>query len=89
VNTTSFRVPAELVAHLTRVAREQGLSRSEAVRHALELYVARARSSTSTSLVERADELVKGYRGSGVGNLAERSEEHLRKRFRAAGRRPR
>jgi hypothetical protein len=89
---TTYRLPVEVTDRLDRIAAERGVSRTLVVREALAEYVS-SRPERARSIVELADSLVT-YRGSeGHGDLAERSEEHLRARLGSAGtrrgRRPR
>lgn len=86
VGVTTYRLPDELTAELDRVARRRGVSRTLVVREALSEYLA-SDARAQPSLVELADGLVT-YEGSGVGDLATRSEQHLRAKF-GARRRPR
>jgi metal-responsive CopG/Arc/MetJ family transcriptional regulator len=88
MHTASFRLPPELIGALARTASRRGEPRSEVVRAALEEYLARAREEGNTSLGALVDALVT-YPGSGVGDLAARSEAHLRSKFHARRRRPR
>lgn len=78
---TTLRLPGELAKAADRVAERRGLTRSEVIRDALEAYCREAEKPANRGRVDRIAELVR-YRGSGIGDLASRGEEHLRRRFR-------
>jgi Arc/MetJ-type ribon-helix-helix transcriptional regulator len=81
METTSFRLPSELVRALQGAARKRGVSRSELVRDALAAWLGTAAAGpvTTGALV---DALVT-WKGSGRGELATDGERILRERFRA------
>jgi len=54
-----FRVSKELLEEFTRVARSLGLSRSEAIRRAMELFIERYRGNEKT-LTEKMRGILKG-----------------------------
>jgi len=54
-----FRVSKELLEEFTRVARSLGLSRSEAIRRAMELFIERYRGNEKT-LTEEMRGILKG-----------------------------
>jgi metal-responsive CopG/Arc/MetJ family transcriptional regulator len=82
MDLTTVRLPESLTRSVDEIAKQRQVSRSEVVREALEQYCERARSAEKLSRVELLHTLV-AYPGSGVGDLASRSEQHLRKRFHA------
>jgi Arc/MetJ-type ribon-helix-helix transcriptional regulator len=88
MDLTTVRLPENLARSVDEIAKQRQVSRSEIVREALEQYCERANKEEPRSRVELVRSLV-AYEGSGVGDLASRSEEHLRKRFDARRRRPR
>jgi Arc/MetJ-type ribon-helix-helix transcriptional regulator len=88
MDLTTVRLPERLERSLDEIAERRQVTRSLVVREALEQYCARAHKKQRESRVELVQGLL-GYPGSGVGDLASRSEEHLRKRFRAKQRRSR
>jgi metal-responsive CopG/Arc/MetJ family transcriptional regulator len=82
MDLTTVRLPENLARSVDEIAKQRQVSRSDVVREALEQYCERAGSAENFSRVELLKSLVQ-YEGSGVGDLASRSEEHLRKRFNA------
>ena len=88
MDTTSIRLPRELLIALDRAAEARGATRSTVCREALESYLVASRPAKARSFVARIDALVQ-YEGSGVGDLAERGAAILRERFGARRRRPR
>jgi metal-responsive CopG/Arc/MetJ family transcriptional regulator len=88
MDLTTVRLPEGLARSVDEIAKQRHVSRSDVVREALEQYCERARKSEALSRMELLRSLV-SYDGSGVGDLASRSEEHLRKRFNARRRRSR
>ena len=82
MDLTTVRLPENLARSVDEIAKQRQVSRSDVVREALEQYCKRAGNAESLSRVELLQSLV-SYDGSGVGDLASRSEEHLRKRFNA------
>jgi metal-responsive CopG/Arc/MetJ family transcriptional regulator len=87
MDTASFRLPEELVRAVAAAAARRRVDRSTIVREALSSYLERISRSAKMSTAELIDTLVT-YPGSGCGDLATRSEQHLRARFHAR-RRPR
>jgi metal-responsive CopG/Arc/MetJ family transcriptional regulator len=77
---TAVRVPEGLARSVDEIAKRRHVTRSEVVREALESYCERASREAPRSRVELLRSLI-SYAGSGVGDLASRGEEHLRKRF--------
>lgn len=88
MNLTTVRLPENLARSVDEIAKQRHVSRSDVVREALEQYCERASNAENLSRVELLRSLV-SYDGSGVGDLASRSEEYLRKRFNAGRRRSR
>lgn len=89
MDNVSLRLPRSVLESLGETASRRGVARSEIVREALARYLAAPPATKPTTTVERIDALVT-YAGSGTRDLGSRSEEHLRKRFRARRRhRPR
>lgn len=88
MDLTTVRLPEALARSVDEIAKQRQVTRSEVVREALEQYCERASTTENLSRVALLRRLV-SYAGSGVGDLASRSEEHLRKRFSARLRRPR
>jgi len=82
MDLTTVRLPENLARSVDEIAKQRQVSRSDVVREALEQYCERASNAENLSRVELLRGLV-SYEGSGVGDLASRSEEHLRKRFNA------
>lgn len=82
MDLTTVRLPENLARSVDEIAKKRQVSRSDVVREALEQYCERASNAENLSRVELLRSLV-SYDGSGVGDLASRSEEHLRKRFHA------
>jgi hypothetical protein len=82
----TYRIPDELEQGLERTAAKRGVSRTLLVREALTQYLASSATEEPT-LVELIDR-VAPPRGSGVGDLAARSEHYLRKKL-GGRRRPR
>lgn len=82
MDLTTVRLPENLARSVDEIAKQRQVSRSDVVREALEQYCERASNTENLSRVELLRSLV-SYDGSGVGDLATRSEEHLRKRFNA------
>ena len=82
MDLTTVRLPERLARSVDEIAKQRQVSRSDVVREALEQYCERASNAENLSRVELLQSLV-SYDGSGVGDLASRSEEHLRKRFNA------
>jgi metal-responsive CopG/Arc/MetJ family transcriptional regulator len=82
MSTTSLRMPGELTHALDQLAQERGVTRSDLIREAVEAYVASCREGGPEDRVALVRSLVT-YEGSGRGDLASRSEEHLRSLFRA------
>lgn len=82
MDLTTVRLPENLARSVDEIARQRQVSRSDVVREALEQYCKHASNAENLSRVELLQSLV-SYDGSGVGDLASRSEEHLRKRFNA------
>ena len=78
---TTLRLPDELARAADRIAERRGLTRSEVIREALAEYCREAGKPTRRGRVELLAALVR-YPGSGVGDLAVRAEDLLRKRFR-------
>lgn len=87
METTSVRLPARLVASLEAAASRRGVKRSTIVRKALEEHLGRARVRKS-GMAALIATLV-NYEGSGVGDLASRSEHYLHEMFRDRRRRSR
>jgi metal-responsive CopG/Arc/MetJ family transcriptional regulator len=85
---TAVRLPESLARSVDEIARQRQVSRSDVVREALEKYCESVKKGSNRSRVDLLRTLV-SYPGSGVGDLASRSEEHLRNRFNAKRRRPR
>ena len=79
---TAVRLPESLARSVDEIAKQRHVTRSEVVREALEKYCERVRKGANRSRLDLLRSLVT-YRGSGVGDLAARGEEHLRKRFSA------
>ena len=78
MDTVSFRLPSDVIDSLALAASRRGVARSVVVREALVAFLDPvAEEDTTGALI---DALVT-YPGSGVGDLAARSEEHLRARF--------
>jgi metal-responsive CopG/Arc/MetJ family transcriptional regulator len=88
MDLTTVRLPENLARSVDEIAKQRQVSRSDVVREALEQYCERAIKAEPRSRVELLSSLI-AYEGSGVGDLASRSEEYLRKRFNARRRRPR
>lgn len=86
MDLASIRLSENLVRSIDEIARQRHVTRSEVIREALEQYCVRSRKKQRLARVELLQQLV-SYPGSGVGDLASRSEEHLRRRFRAQRRR--
>lgn len=80
--TKSIRLPDELTNALDRLADEQATNRSSLIREAIEQYLVRARENPSRNRLSLLRSLV-DYQGSGQGDLAARSEHHLRELFHA------
>jgi metal-responsive CopG/Arc/MetJ family transcriptional regulator len=78
---TSIRLPDHLTRDLDEIAARRRTTRSELVREAVEEYCTGHRSRNDSDPVALVERLVT-YRGSGKGDLAERSEEYLREMFR-------
>lgn len=74
---TSIRLPDHLTRDLDEIAARRRTTRSELVREAVEEYCAGHRGRDDADPVALVERLVT-YEGSGKGDLAERSEEHLR-----------
>jgi metal-responsive CopG/Arc/MetJ family transcriptional regulator len=85
---TTIRLPETLAHSVDEIAKRRQVTRSDVVREALEQYCERTRKSERSSRLELLQRLV-SYAGSGVGDLASRSEDHLRERFNARRRRSR
>jgi Arc/MetJ-type ribon-helix-helix transcriptional regulator len=79
METASFRLPPAILRALERAAELEGVAKSAVVRAALQRYLEQQEASRTTGAL--VDALVT-YRGSGKGDLAARSEEILRARFR-------
>jgi metal-responsive CopG/Arc/MetJ family transcriptional regulator len=77
---TTIRLPEELARAVDQIAEQRQVTRSEIVRDALEQYC-RKTERRSPKRLELLSALVT-YPGSGVGDLARRSQAYLRKRFR-------
>lgn len=88
MDLTTVRLPESLARSIDEIAKQRHVSRSDVVREALEQYCERASKAETLSRVELLRSLV-SYNGSGVGDLASRGEDHLRKRFNARRRRSR
>jgi Arc/MetJ-type ribon-helix-helix transcriptional regulator len=82
MDTTSLRLPQHLADALDRLAEERGSTRSELIREAVEEYVAGTYAGRPGDRVALVRRLV-SYPGSGRKDGAARSEEHLRRIFRA------
>ena len=85
---TTIRLSAELAEAADRIAERQRVTRSDVIRKALEEYCSKRGKGKPQGRLALLMDLV-SYSGSGVGDLASRSEEHLRKRFRGRRRRAR
>lgn len=79
---TTYRIDDDLLARLDHAAAKRGLPRTMLVREAIAEYLASRERAVTRSLVQLADDLAP-LRGSGIGDLGSRSEEHLRARFAA------
>lgn len=75
----TYRIDDELQEGIDRAAKARGVPRTLVVREAISTYLA-TQQGARPSLVELADKLAVAA-GSGVGDLATRSEAHLRARF--------
>jgi Arc/MetJ-type ribon-helix-helix transcriptional regulator len=82
VSLHSLRLPDHLTRELDELAASRRTSRSELIRDAIEQYCAVQRAGATPDRVTLLRRLVT-YPGSGRGDLAARSEQHLRKLFRA------
>ena len=80
MDLTTVRLPEALARSVDEIAKQRQVSRSDVVREALEQYCDRATTEQDLSRTELLRSLV-SYPGSGVGDLASRSEAYLRKRF--------
>ena len=78
----SLRLPDHLARELDELAASRHSSRSEVIRDAIEQYCAGQRAGATPDRLTLLRRLVT-YPGSGRGDLAARSEQHLRKLFRA------
>jgi hypothetical protein len=88
MSLTTIRLPDELIRELDETAGRRKTTRSELIREAVAVYCAAVRSGNDSDPVALLDRLVR-YEGSRRGDLGRRSEEHLRKRFRAGADRSR
>jgi Arc/MetJ-type ribon-helix-helix transcriptional regulator len=88
METTSIRLPHELIVTLERARTRRGVTRSDLVREAIEAYLRQIQEAPTSGLGALVDSLVT-YPGSGVGDLATRGEHYLREKFGARRRRPR
>ena len=84
----SIRVSKDVRLRLDREAKRLGLSSSELARRAVDRFLLEAAAPDTRTLYDRVSEYV-GVWDSGVTDLATRSKEHLRAKFRKlrAGRR--
>jgi metal-responsive CopG/Arc/MetJ family transcriptional regulator len=78
----SLRLPDHLARELDELAATRRTTRSEVIREAIEEYCAAQRDRGAADRTALLRRLVT-YRGSGRGDLAERSEHYLRELFRA------
>jgi len=78
----SLRLPDHLARELDELATSRRTTRSDVIREAIEQYCAAQRAGAAPDRVTLVRRLVT-YTGSGRGDLAARSEQHLRRLFRA------
>lgn len=80
MSLTSLRLPEHLLRLLDDIAERRRVTRSDVVREAVEQYCTAARPTGERDPVALVERLV-DYPGSGRGDLAARSEAHLRELF--------
>ena len=81
METSSFRLPPELIEEIEVVARRRGVTRTEIVRAAVARYLAEAGSAPHLTRLEALDALLADHPGTGRRETAERGEVLLRERF--------
>jgi Arc/MetJ-type ribon-helix-helix transcriptional regulator len=83
METSSFRLPPELVDEIAVVAKRRGVTRSEIVRDAVARYLAEAGSAPHLTRLEALDALLGEHPGSGRTDTATNAEARLRALFSA------
>lgn len=80
METTSYRLSAEIIADVERLAEARGVTKSELVREALAEYLSRhAREAPKLDRVAVLDAILGAEpEGLGIPDLSERAEEYLR-----------
>ncbi len=79
MDTTSYRLPADLIADVERLAEERGVSKSELVREALGEYVRRSHGERKLDRVAVLDAILGPEpEGLGIRDLSQRAEDYLR-----------
>ena len=79
-NTIAIRMPDPLLKQVRRSAKAMKKSRSEVIREALEDYFARAGVGVERDPYAALLSLMP-FEGSGIPDLASKSQEYLRKKF--------
>ena len=81
---TSFRLPREMLGELGRIAKERGVPRSQLVREALELYLAKpATESPVLTVRDRSSPFIGAVDLTGPGDAESVADRVRRRNWRA------